>query len=288
MAVRDPLLAAAGPWHVRGMTSVRTAIVLVASVALFACREAPLPNAPTRLPTPTPERLAALHVPLRIVAIGDSITQGRRGRTGPGTPEGPVVSYRHPFFREVVRSGHRVDMVGTLAHGFEGDPAWPPVDGVPFDPDHEARWGITLHEAIERVDVALRTLEPDVALVHLGDTDVGDGVPLERVFEDWARFLAMLRRHRPDIGVVLATDCNDFGEFPAYRRRLRASVRYFTTARSPVAIADACEGWVSDPGSPRASTIDWVHPSTRGDEALARAFFRAVEPWLVRSVPSAE
>ncbi len=287
MAELRPLPVAKRPWHAGPMNPARLAAVLVAAAALSACGEPPLPSAPTRLPTPTPERLALLHAPLRIVAIGDSITQGRRGRTPPGTADGPVTSYRHPFFREVVRSGRRVDMVGTQAHGFEGDPPWPPVDGVPFDPDHEARWGITLHEAIDRVDVAMRTLEPDVAFVHLGDTDVGDGVPLERVFEDWARFLAMLRRHRPDIGVVLATDCNDFGEFPAYRRRLLGSIRYFTTARSPVVVADACEGWVSDPDSPRASTLDWVHPSTRGDEALARAFFRAVEPWLVGSSEAA-
>ena len=56
--------------------------------------------------------------PVRIVCIGDSITQGRAGR---GTTV-PTYSWRYPLWQACVDAGATVDFVGAMTTGFEGSP----------------------------------------------------------------------------------------------------------------------------------------------------------------------
>lgn len=81
--------------------------------------------------------LPAAAAPVRIVCIGDSITQGRKGIG----EHKPTQSYRYPLWKKLVDLGASVDFVGSLPGGFEGDPDWPEYKGKAFDREHEGHWG---------------------------------------------------------------------------------------------------------------------------------------------------
>ena len=104
---------------------------------------------------------------VQIVEIGDSITQGG----GPGNMG--EVSYRYPLWRKLVLAGANFDMVGSMRAGFENDPPWPDVNGVPFDRDHEWHWGWQLNGIRDELAGWLQGYTPDIALVMLGTNDPG-------------------------------------------------------------------------------------------------------------------
>ncbi|MBE3123778.1 MAG: hypothetical protein IMZ65_03155, partial [Planctomycetes bacterium] len=74
--------------------------------------------------------------PVRIVCIGDSITQGRKGAEG-DPKNAPTYSYRYPLWKKLLDAGVNVDFVGTQKTGFEGSPAYAPYRGKEFDNEHE-------------------------------------------------------------------------------------------------------------------------------------------------------
>jgi lysophospholipase L1-like esterase len=225
------------------------------------------------------QRSRERHEPLRVLAIGDSVTQGRRGNGVLGDRDGPTLSWRYPFWK-ALRMQDGFEMVGTLQHGFEGDPDWPSVDGVAFDRDHESQWGWELDEVTAMLRDHLPSLRADVAIVVLGGNDLMKGESVEQVFAEWRKLLALLRAHEPKIAIIIGAVCADFEPLASYRRALFAAVPTFATAQSPVIAADGCANWVSNPERPDADTVDWIHPNMRGDEKIAQAFLEAMRPWL--------
>ncbi|MGC9452659.1 MAG: SGNH/GDSL hydrolase family protein [Oceanipulchritudo sp.] len=105
--------------------------------------------------------------PIKIVAIGDSITHG-------GSYNYPDEwTYRLPLQRILLENGISFDFIGTRTTGLNPDYLWPdPVAGIPFDPDHEAKYGAKTAVARDYLKTDLPQIEPpDVALIHLGTND---------------------------------------------------------------------------------------------------------------------
>jgi lysophospholipase L1-like esterase len=215
-----------------------------------------------------------------VLAIGDSLTQGRRGNGISGHADGPTQSFRYPFWKALRERHANVDMVGTLQTGFEGDPDWPSVDGAPFDRDHESKWGWELDQVTAMLREHLPALQFDVAIIVLGGNDIKNGDSIAQVMAEWLELLALLRQHAPRVVIVLGAVCAEFEPLASYRHALVAAAPSFSTRESPVIVANGCEGWVSDPAHPDSHTVDWIHPNARGDVKLSRAFLRAIEPWL--------
>ncbi|MFZ5479323.1 MAG: SGNH/GDSL hydrolase family protein [Myxococcota bacterium] len=103
--------------------------------------------------------------PLRILAVGDSITHGY------GVPGG----YRVPLRERLVAAGLDVDFVGSQKWAPGG---WP-------DPEHEGWSGYLIDEIAPHAQAAVATYDPDVILLLAGCNDVrkgqGAGAP-ERLF----------------------------------------------------------------------------------------------------------
>lgn len=255
--------------------SWRTSLVWSVWATMLSCCSAPNPAA-----SPPAKREASPSAPLRVLAIGDSVTQGRRGNGKPGDLDGPTQSWRYPFWKALQERRAHVDMVGTLQDGFEGNPDWPSVAGVSFDRNHESHWGWELNQVTEMLRQHLPSLQADVALIALGGNDIRNGDSLEKVMAEWRELLTLLRSHLPHIAIIIGAACADFHPIDSYNREILAKAPGFSTADSPVSAADGCRGWVSDPKRPESDTLDWVHPNARGDEKIARAFLKALEPWL--------
>ena len=60
--------------------------------------------------------------PVRIVCMGDSISQGRGDHSRGGAAWTPTFSYRYPLWKLLVDDAVDADFVGSLKGGFEGGP----------------------------------------------------------------------------------------------------------------------------------------------------------------------
>lgn len=114
----------------------------------------------------------------RIMPLGDSITFGTNGGTGPN------VAYRQKLYGDLMSASYNVNFVGGLV---DGQTALPP-----FDTDHEGHGGYRIADISANVTAYLQANPSDVVLLHIGTNDLSgpsgtttaDGVSqiLDKVF----------------------------------------------------------------------------------------------------------
>ena len=224
--------------------------------------------------------------PLRIVAIGDSITQGRGSQSKGGGAWTPTFSYRYPLWKLLVDAGTDFDFVGSLQGGFEGDPDWVDYKGRAFDREHEGHWGWTAVDVAARLPGWMQDYTPDIALILLGSNDASGKThdehkaSVERVRRAMTDIFASLRKKNPKVTILLGQCYQEWDPFPAMRAAMRELAKTQTGVDSPIVIVDHSPGWVSDPRKTETHTVDWVHPNSAGDERLAQKWFEALKPYL--------
>lgn len=224
--------------------------------------------------------LPAAADPVRIVCIGDSITQGRKG----GGANVPTLSYRYPLWKKLVDLDAKVDFVGSLAGGFEGDPEWPDYKGKSFDREHEGHWGWTSRAVREKLPEWIKGYTPDVALILLGANDANPklNMTVDDTAKEIEQILGILRSKNPKVTVLLGGPFMEWKPFPDMRSRFETLAKSTSTAASPVVAVDLSKGWVSKPDAPGTHTVDWVHPNADGDARLAGLWLEALQPQLKR------
>ena len=219
--------------------------------------------------------------PVRIVCIGDSITQGRKGN---GAAAPPTQSWRYPLWKKLVDLGAAVEFVGSLNGGFEGDPEWPDYKGKKFDRAHEGHWGWTTRAVREKLPEWIKGYTPDVAIIHLGANDANPklNMTIEDTAKEMEQLIGILRAKNPKVTILIGKPFMEWKPFPEMRDRFDALAKTLSTAESPVVTVDPSKGWVSKPDAPGTHTVDWVHPNAEGDAKLAGAFLDALQPQLRR------
>lgn len=222
--------------------------------------------------------------PLRVMFVGDSMTQGRPGSA----------TYRYWVWRAFVEQGVAAHFVGPrtdvnttspamrhayehLDHGFEHELA------------HEAQGGSEIDYHLARVDHAVATYRPEVLVFQVGfnDTDTSGAA---RIAADTAEYLRRVWAIDPDVRVVL-------GEIP---RSAKVSafddVRRARSAEANRLIAAAVAGdprvaiahHETDPvrpWNPATDTFDAVHPNAVGETLFAQRFAEALVELQVLSGP---
>lgn len=207
--------------------------------------------------------------PLRIVAVGDSITQG--GRAG-----GREYTYRWPLARLLQDEGACVSFVGSHHDGLDPEARWP----APWDADHEGYYGATTDAVRERLAATLPTFAPpDLALVHLGTNDGRSRWGSDTV-EPLRAIVALLRDANPRVGVLIAEPALDRVRAAVLVPRLRLLARELATPASPIGTVDLHARWVADPGRNDSDTFDGVHPNLRGQRRMAEAWRLAMDGWV--------
>ncbi len=103
--------------------------------------------------------------PIRILCIGDSITQG-------GKSDRQEYTYRWSLFCMLKDAGVTFDFIGTRQTGLHTDATWPDYNGEVFDLHHEGYYGAKTAEVRDALKENLSVLDaPDIALIHLGTND---------------------------------------------------------------------------------------------------------------------
>jgi lysophospholipase L1-like esterase len=214
--------------------------------------------------------------PVRIVCIGDSITQGRAGR---GTTV-PTYSWRYPLWQACVDAKVSVDFIGSMTTGFEGSPVYGDHGGKKFVNHHEGRWGWTTRAVADALVDASKGWTADVAVVFLGTNDKIKEQGMEPTLTAMRDLVAVLRGRNAKVKIAIGLPFQEWAPFPELSKAYIALAAELTTATSPIITVATADGWVSKPDAPNTSTVDWVHPNPKGDAHIATRVFAAIAPWV--------
>ncbi|THV08945.1 hypothetical protein E9934_18200 [Nocardioides caeni] len=99
--------------------------------------------------------------PLRVMVVGDSISQGFGGDA----------TWRYWFWRETQRQGVPLDFVGPDTGFVTGYGTRYEFADPRFDRDHAARGGSTINNHLARIDGLMATYAPQVVVIELGVND---------------------------------------------------------------------------------------------------------------------
>lgn len=240
--------------------------------------------------------------PIKIVTIGDSITQATNGYN----------SYRRDLWDKLTHGGYNVDFVGSENQTNRGAD-FPDSD---FDPDHEGHWGWRIDELIngrsgqesegklsewlglklndqgEYVQDPDATDEytPDIALIHAGTNDASQNNTPTSSIDELKQVISILRQDNPNIVIFIAQLIPADPKKRNNDNNLLINPRIDTlnalipdlvdsenTAHSPVFLVDQNTGFDATKG---ADTYDGLHPNESGEAKIAQNWFDALKPYL--------
>jgi lysophospholipase L1-like esterase len=216
--------------------------------------------------------------PVRILPLGDSITQG-------GKTDREEYTYRHPLYFKLKAAGYDVDFIGSLKAGLQPGAKWPDgPDGTPFDPDHEGHYGWKTAAVRDRLAEWMQAwpAAPDIALIHLGTNDQNAGDHTEAVVKPLKDIVAMLRGKNPRVVVLVGHLNFNGGAALKIRPLVEAMAKDLSTTESPVVTVHHYQGWIEDPKREGTDTFDWAHPNPQGQKKMADRWFEAMKPFLDR------
>ena len=241
---------------------------------LVAALVAPLLVALTGVPAAPPAQAA---VPVRILVVGDSITQGSSGDW----------TWRYRLARHLAAAGVAFDLVGPRTDLYDnvagefGSQAY--LDPA-FDRDHAARWGMLLGDMDVSISELVTTYQPDVVLTLLGDNDLSAGATPAEVGAMLSSYVGAARAAKSGVDVVLGEDPRPHTQpgAPALNDEIEARAAALDSAAERVVVADPFTYDYDD----LTDTWDGAHPNARGELKLAAAFEDALHE-VDGSVPAA-
>ncbi len=219
------------------------------------------------------DRPAGKNTPLRIMPLGDSITQADDRHS----------SYRFPLWNMLREHDYEVDFVGSLKNNYKGRN---PAQG--FDQDHEGHWGWRADQIITgipgqgSIKEFIQLHMPDIVLMHLGSNDVFQGESTDEIVDDLKQLIHIIRAANPDVIILVARIlpvAND-----AVNRRillLNEAVSKLPSDlefSSHVIVVNQHDGFDA-----RTDTYDGVHPNNQGQLKMADKWFDALREVMVHS-----
>jgi hypothetical protein len=205
-----------------------------------------------------PPAQASQAAPVRILLLGDSVTQGSDGDW----------TWRYRLWQHFREADVAVDFVGpatdlldraTSTYGHHGylEPA--------FDQDHAARWGNAIGFPSFSVSDLVATYQPDVVVELLGVNDFnGLGASVDTVDQELGQLVADARGQKPDVYLVLGGLGSDWIQnVPEFNDQLPDLAAQLDTPASRVVAADPphlVQG---------VDTYEFVHPSATGEVKIA-------------------
>jgi lysophospholipase L1-like esterase len=221
--------------------------------------------------TPAPPTPPA---PIRILCIGDSITQG-------GKKDQDEFTYRYPLFGMLKDAGVAFDFVGSRQTGLQPEAKWPDYKGVPFDLDHEGYYGAKTAVVLGKIRANLPGFAPpDIALIHLGTNDHKAEDFTKDIVAPLTEMIGLLRARNPKIVILVGHLNFNGGSALRIRPLVEEMAKQLNTAESPVITVHTYRGWKENPKSPEPDTFDWAHPNPQGQQKMAQAWFDAMKPYL--------
>ncbi len=230
---------------------------------------------------------------LRIVCIGNSITQGKNQKKADSTFE---YSYRPWLWEKLTLEGFNVDMVGYNPHFFQESEGNLTMDfknktGKPFDRDCEAYYGITSNVFLkgtqskiwtgkplppfrERINDPVKGYTPDVALIHMGTNDADSTAALVADSrKNIISIISILRKKNPQVQIFLATLITRWKKING---KIEGICKELSTPSSPVIPVNMSTGFINSTKSKGTMTFDHVHPNIKGQLFMMERWHAAI------------
>ncbi len=213
--------------------------------------------------------------PVRIMALGDSITAG----TG---------CWRAMLWHRLQTTGYtNIDFVGGVSDGGGCNP------GYSYDWDHEGHGGYSATGIADNNQLPpwLSAATPDIVLMHLGTNDMwGHYISTAAKLTAFTKLIGQMRAANPNMRIIVAKiipmSASSCATCPAdiieFNNALPAWASGLTTAQSPITLVDQWSGF-----DPAVDTGDGVHPNNAGYQKMADRWYPALAQVLGGVIPSA-
>ena len=198
--------------------------------------------------------------PVRIMLLGDSVTQGSAGDW----------TWRYRLWQHFSTAGLPVDFVGPrhdLWDNVSDQPGSAAYADPEFDQDHAARWGMQAFVPDVPASQLVEDHHPDVVVAMLGVNDLLYGASPDAVARRTAELVRELHAADPDIEVVLAEATQTwFSGVEEFNDLLDDVAADTDTEAGGVVAAQTATRYDRD-----ADTWDTSHPNARGEVKIAAA-----------------
>lgn len=192
--------------------------------------------------------------PLRILPIGDSITEGSNG-----------ISYRPALAKRLKDAGRDAVFVGPKE--------------APAGLRHGGYGGKNAEQIAELYAGFHADTPADIVLIHAGHNHFAEEKPVPGILRATGEMIATARKANPKVTVLLAQVINS-GKLPKYsylpelNRELAKLAARLDRPEQRVILVDQASGfdWKTD------AVADRVHPNAQGAEKMAERWFQALEP----------
>jgi lysophospholipase L1-like esterase len=217
---------------------------------------------------------ASALAPVRIMALGDSITAG----TG---------CWRAMLWHQLQTAGHtNIDFVGGVSDGGGCNP------GYAYDWDHEGHGGFSATGIADNNQLPpwLSAAMPDIVLMHLGTNDMwGHYIPTTAKLTAFTKLVGQMRANNPNVKILVAQiipmSASSCATCPAdiieFNNALPAWAAGLRTTQSPIILVDQWTGF-----DPAVDTGDGVHPNNSGYQKMANRWQPALAQLLGGVIPS--
>lgn len=200
---------------------------------------------------------AAESAPIRVMAVGDSITQGG-GKT--------FATYRIPLAEKLKAAGLRCEFVGSQKTETPQGPLW-----------HEGYGGKNAEYLATILEAKLKAHPADVLMLQAGHNHFVEEKPVAGIVAAQREMIATARRLNPK-AIVFVAQVIPSGKLPKYAYipelnvALAALVKELHRSEQPVYLVDLATGF-----DPAKDTIaDLVHPNAQGAEKIAQRWSEAL------------
>ncbi len=208
---------------------------------------------------------------VKIMPLGNSITSAVNGEA----------SYRYYLWKLLEENGYalRCDFVGTM-YGVDDYPGATPAY-ADFDQDHEGHRGYPTAQILNQIDEYMEANIPDIVLFHLGTNDVAYGQNLDTTKALMERVVSRIREANPRVVVMMAKilPLLSFPEDSINGIKLNEKIALLASEldlpQSPVCLVDMFSGI-----SRLHLDIQGIHPDFRGEQIMAKRWYRCLAPVL--------
>ncbi|MCC0097659.1 FG-GAP-like repeat-containing protein [Streptomyces flavotricini] len=226
------------------MSRTLTTLAMAAALAAGAALPAAAPAAAADNPAPPV---------LRVMPLGDSITDGYQSSTNAG--------YRLQLWQKSqTNSRFRVDFVGSRQ------------SGAAPDSDNEAHGATMINDFRGKVTDWVRAAEPDVVLLHHGVNDLDRGTDKAEAPARLAAVTDEILAARPGVTVVVMGLIPISG--PPGVSAFNTTVKNWVSAKAQ---AGAKVRYVDAPALVRGEMVDGLHPTDAGYRKMGDAFFDGID-----------
>ncbi|MEU4236795.1 cellulose binding domain-containing protein [Actinoplanes sp. NPDC026619] len=229
-------------------------VACTGAVATTPPTTTPTTSVPTSSPTTSPTTTPPAGTPVKVMALGDSIT---------GSPG----CWRALLWQKLPAA--QVDFVGTLpAQGC----------GFTYDGENEGHGGyLAVNVANQDLLVGwLAATDPDVVMMHFGTNDVWSSLPTDTILAAYTRMVSQMRASNPSMKILVAqiipmnpsTCATCAAGVVALNAAIPAWAAGLTSAASPITVVDQWTGFDT-----ATDTGDGVHPNDAGNVKIANRWY---------------